>query len=70
MLRNDTLTTIPTAIARGEAKVPTPEQLLVLRREAHRLRAEEMRRLLRLAVAWLRRGPTLPAGKIDVVTGH
>lgn len=70
MLRNDILSTTQAAIARGEAFTPTPDQVRALLREAHRLRAQEFSRLLRAAFAWLRPGQTLPAGKIDVVTGH
>jgi hypothetical protein len=70
MLRNDTLKTIQAAIARGEPVAPTPEQVRDLRFEAHRLRAQEMSRLLRAAIAWLRRDVIVSGGKIDVVRGH
>ncbi|HJQ59312.1 MAG TPA: hypothetical protein VJ890_20570 [Vineibacter sp.] len=70
MLRNDTLSTIKSAIARGEPVVPTPEQVRALQGEAHRLRAAEIGRLWNSFIAWMHRPTSLPNGKIDVVIGH
>jgi hypothetical protein len=72
MLREDTLRTIKTAIARGEAIAPTPDQVRALNLEARKLRAEAMRGVFRNAFSWLfrPRAITLPGGWIDAVRGH
>ena len=72
MLREDTLRTIKTAIARGEPVAPTPDQVRALNIEARKLRAQAMRDAFRNAFSWLFRARTitLPAGRIDAVRGH
>jgi hypothetical protein len=71
MLREDTLRTIQTAIARGEPVTPTPDAVRAAVAEAHRLRAQTLRQaFVALASLFRNRALVLPPGKIDVVRGH
>ena len=72
MLREDTLRTIQSAIARGESVSPTRDEIRALELRARQLRAQAMRDAFRNGFSWLFRNRTidLPAGRIDVVRGH
>ncbi len=72
MLREDTLRTIQSAIARGESVNATPDDVRALERHARLLRAQAMRDTFRNGFAWLfrSRDVDLPAGKIDAVHGR
>ncbi|HKU98811.1 MAG TPA: hypothetical protein VJR58_26190 [Vineibacter sp.] len=71
MLREDTLRTIQSAIARGESVTPTPDAVHAINAEAHRLRAHTLRKALAAFASLFRsRDLVLPAGKIDIVRGH
>lgn len=71
MLREDTLRTIQTAIARGEPVTPTPDAVRAIDAEARRLRAHSLRKAIAAFASLFRtRDLVLPAGKIDVVRGH
>jgi hypothetical protein len=72
MLRDDTLRTIQSAIARGETAIPGPDELRAIETEARQLRARGVRDAFSRAFAWLagQRHLVLPAGRIDVVRGH
>ena len=72
MLREDTLRTIQSAVARGETVTPTRDDVRALEQRARLLRAQVMRDAFRNGFSWLFRNRTtdLPAGRIDAVRGH
>lgn len=65
MLRTDSLKTIQSAVARGEAVHATYDAVRAIEREARQLRAQAMRDAFRSGFAWLSRSRDigLPAGK-------
>ena len=68
MLREDTLGTIQSAIARGESLSLTRDEVRALELRSRQLRAQAMRDALRNGVRWLfrNRAIDLPTGRIDV----
>lgn len=75
MLREDKLSSIKAAIARGEQIAPTAAAIDAIRLEARQLRAEALRHAWRKTSAFVvslfsTRNLVMPAHRIDVVRGH